>query len=192
MISTIAGKVTATGSDSVILDVQGIGFEIAIPKTLATELKIGEPVMLYTHLHVREDILALYGFATPEDKRFFNLFLSVEGIGPRLALAILSTLSLDVIRGAIVSEKPEIFSRVPGIGKRTAQKILIQLQGKISNEGEGYLIQRISSVDEEVLEALVGLGYSVVEAQSAVQSLPADTPDTVEDKLRLALQYFNQ
>ena len=80
MISTIAGKVTATGSDSVILDVQGIGFEIAIPKTLATELKIGEPVMLYTHLHVREDILALYGFATPEDKRFFNLFLSVEGI----------------------------------------------------------------------------------------------------------------
>ncbi|HNX46814.1 MAG: Holliday junction branch migration protein RuvA [Anaerolineaceae bacterium] len=192
MISTIAGKVTATGSDSVILDVQGIGFEIAIPKTLATELKIGEPVMLYTHLHVREDILALYGFATPEDKRFFNLFLSVEGIGPRLALAILSTLSLDVIRGAIVSEKPEIFSRVPGIGKKTAQKILIQLQGKISNEGEGYLIQRISSVDEEVLEALVGLGYSVVEAQSAVQSLPADTPDTVEDKLRLALQYFNQ
>lgn len=192
MISTIAGKVTATGSDSVILDVQGIGFEIAIPKTLATELKIGEPVMLYTHLHVREDILALYGFATPEDKRFFNLFLSVEGIGPRLALAILSTLSLDVIRGAIVSEKPEIFSRVPGIGKKTAQKILIQLQGKISNEGEGYLIQRISSVDEEVLEALVGLGYSVVEAQSAVQSLPADTPDTVENKLRLALQYFNQ
>ena len=192
MISTIAGKVTATGSDSVILDVQGIGFEIAIPKTLATELKIGEPVMLYTHLHVREDILALYGLATPEDKRFFNLFLSVEGIGPRLALAILSTLSLDVIRGAIVSEKPEIFSRVPGIGKKTAQKILIQLQGKISNEGEGYLIQRISSVDEEVLEALVGLGYSVVEAQSAVQSLPADTPDTVEDKLRLALQYFNQ
>lgn len=192
MISTIAGKVTATGSDSVILDVQGIGFEIAIPKTLATELKIGEPVMLYTHLHVREDILALYGFATPEDKRFFNLFLSVDGIGPRLALAILSTLSLDVIRGAIVSEKPEIFSRVPGIGKKTAQKILIQLQGKISNEGEGYLIQRISSVDEEVLEALVGLGYSVVEAQSAVQSLPADTPDTVEDKLRLALQYFNQ
>lgn len=192
MISTIAGKVTATGSDSVILDVQGIGFEIAIPKTLATELKIGEPVMLYTHLHVREDILALYGFATPEDKRFFNLFLSVEGIGPRLALAILSTLSLDVIRGAIVSEKPEIFSRVPGIGKKTAQKILIQLQGKISNEGEGYLIQRISSVDDEVLEALVGLGYSVVEAQSAVQSLPADTPDTVEDKLRLALQYFNQ
>ena len=192
MISTIAGKVTATGSDSVILDVQGIGFEIAIPKTLATELKIGEPVMLYTHLHVREDILALYGFATPEDKRFFNLFLSVEGIGPRLALAILSTLSLDVIRGAIVSEKPEIFSRVHGIGKKTAQKILIQLQGKISNEGEGYLIQRISSVDEEVLEALVGLGYSVVEAQSAVQSLPADTPDTVEDKLRLALQYFNQ
>ena len=91
-----------------------------------------------------------------------------------------------------MSEKPEIFSRVPGIGKKTAQKILIQLQGKISNEGEGYLIQRISSVDEEVLEALVGLGYSVVEAQSAVQSLPADTPDTVEDKLRLALQYFNQ
>jgi Holliday junction DNA helicase RuvA len=165
---------------------------VAVTTSLASEKEIGDIVFLYTHLIVREDLLALYGFRTLEEKRFFLLFMGVEGIGPRLALAILSTLSLDNIRQAIVSEQPEYFCRVPGIGRKTAQKILINLQGRITAEAGFEVRKATTSAEDQVLEALVGLGYSVVEAQTAVQALPKDVPDTLEDKLRVALQYFTR
>ena len=192
MIASISGKVQSKSQDSLVLDVQGIGFEVAVTTGLANEKEIGDIVFLYTHLIVREDLLALYGFRTLEEKRFFLLFMGVEGIGPRLALAILSTLSLDNIRQAIVSEQPEYFCRVPGIGRKTAQKILINLQGRITAEAGFEVHKATTSAEDQVLEALVGLGYSVVEAQTAVQALPKDVPDTLEDKLRVALQYFTR
>ncbi len=190
MIASISGKVQSKSQDSLVLDVQGIGFEVAVTTGLASEVEQGDIIFLYTHLIVREDLLALYGFRTLEEKRFFLLFMGVEGIGPRLALAILSTLSLDNIRQAIVSEQPEYFCRVPGVGKKTAQKILINLQGRITAEAGFEARKTTTSAEDQVLEALVGLGYSVVEAQTAVQALPKDVPDTLEDKLRVALQYF--
>lgn len=190
MIASLTGKVQAKTADSLVLDVLGIGFEVSVPSSVANEAEIGEIVFLHTHMLIRQDLMALYGFRTLEEKQFFLLFLGVEGIGPRLAMAILSNLSLDNIRQAVVSEQPEYFSRVPGIGKKTAQKILINLQGKISAP-MGFEGRRITTTaEDQVLEALVGLGYSVVEAQSAVQALPKDVPDTLEDKLRVALQYF--
>ena len=189
MIATVSGKISAVKTDTLVLDVQGIGFEISVPKPLLAEVEKGEFLLLYTHLVVRQDLMALFGFRTEEEKHFFNLLLGVEGIGPKLAMSILSHLSLDIIRSAIVSENPDIFSRVPGVGRKTAQKILIHMQGKISPEGFETGI-RAGSADEDVLDALIGLGYSVVEAQSALQAMPKDTPDTLEDKLRLALQYF--
>ena len=192
MIASISGKVQSKSQDSLVLDVQGIDFEVAVTTSLASEKEIGDIVFLYTHLIVREDLLALYGFRTLEEKRFFLLFMGVEGIGPRLALAILSTLSLDNIRQAIVSEQPEYFCRVPGIGRKTAQKILINLQGRITAEAGFEVRKATTSAEDQVLEALVGLGYSVVEAQTAVQALPKDVPDTLEDKLRVALQYFTR
>ncbi|MEL7645295.1 MAG: Holliday junction branch migration protein RuvA [Anaerolineaceae bacterium] len=192
MIASITGKVQSKDADSLILDVQGIGFEVTVTRSVLSEVEPADIVFLYTYLVVREDMLALYGFRTPEEKQFFLLFLGVEGIGPRLAMAILSTLSLDNIRTAVVSEQPEFFSRVPGIGKKTAQKILIHMQGRISTEAGFDLRKPTSSAEDEVLEALVGLGYSIVEAQTAIQALPKELPDTVEDKLRVALQYFNR
>jgi len=189
MIASLTGKVQSKTADSLIVDMQGLGLEVSVPKGLANEVEVGEVVFLHTHLVVREDLLALYGFKTLEEKHFFLLLMGVEGIGPRLALAILSTLSLDNIRTAVISEQPEIFGRVPGIGKKTAQKILIHLQGRITGEA-GQEVRILSSVEDQVLEALVGLGYSVVEAQTAIQALPKDLPDTVEEKLRVALQYF--
>ncbi|MFZ3070715.1 MAG: Holliday junction branch migration protein RuvA [Anaerolineaceae bacterium] len=190
MISSITGKIIIKNADSLILDVQGVGFEVAVTKSLASEVEVGDILFLYTYLVVREDLLALYGFQTLEEKQYFMLFLGVDGIGPRLALAVLSTLSVDNIRRAVVNEQPEFFSRVPGIGKKTAQKILIHMQGRITGE-EGFDLRRpTSSAEDQVLEALVGLGYSVVEAQTAIQALPKDIPDTVEEKLRMALQYF--
>ncbi|MFZ3151312.1 MAG: Holliday junction branch migration protein RuvA [Anaerolineaceae bacterium] len=191
MISSISGKVIAIINDSLVLDVQGIGFEVAVTKTMLAEVEVGDIEFLYTYLVVREDLLALYGFRTQEEKQFFLLFLGVEGIGPKLAMAILSTLSLDNVRRAVVSEQPEFFSRVPGVGKKTAQKILIHLQGRIAMEAGGDLRRPTSTAEDQVLEALVSLGYSVVEAQSAIQALPKDLPDTIEDKLRVALQYFD-
>lgn len=191
MIATLNGQILALQPDSLILDIQGIGFEVFVPKHTLVEQQAGHSIFLYTHLVVREDLLALYGFVSPEEKQFFLHFLAVDGIGPKLALAILSNLSLDMLRTAIVSEQADIFSRVPGIGKKTAQKILIHMQGKITKALELEGVQRLSSADDQILEALTGLGYSVIEAQTAIQALPKDTPDTVEDKLRIALQYFD-
>ena len=192
MIATITGKVQSKQTDSLVLDVQGLGFEVTVTRSILSEAEPGDVIFLYTYLVVRQDLLALYGFRNPEEKQFFLMFLGVEGIGPRLAMAILSTLSLDIIRTAVVSEQPEFFSRVPGVGKKTAQKILIHMQGRISPDAAFDLRKATSSAEDQVLAALVGLGYSIVEAQTAIQALSKDLPDTVEDKLRVALQYFNR
>ena len=192
MISTITGKVQSKHTDSLVLDVQGLGFEVTVTRSILSDAEPGDVIFLHTYLVVRQDLLALYGFRNLEEKQFFLMFLGVEGIGPRLAMAILSTLSLDNIRTAVVSEQPEIFSRVPGVGKKTAQKILIHMQGRISPDAAFDLRKATSSAEDQVLEALVGLGYSIVEAQTAIQALSKDLPDTVEDKLRVALQYFNR
>ena len=191
MISSINGKILYATNDALIVDVHGIGFEVFVPKYFLLESQAGDTVFLHTFLVVREDMMALYGFQTAEEKHFFLLFLGVEGIGPKLAMAVISNLSLDAVRRAVVSEQAEVFSRVPGIGKKTAQKILIQLQGKVGTAEDGSEIRTGTPVDDQVLEALTGLGYSVVEAQSAIQALPKEIPDDVEEKLRTTLQYFS-
>jgi Holliday junction DNA helicase RuvA len=192
MIAYLSGRIVNLTEDSIILDVQGVGFEIFISRNWLANLENGEKLAVHTHLVVREDLMALYGFQTTEEKALYLLLLGVDGIGPKLALAVISTLSLDNIKRAVLTEQPEFFSRVPGVGKKTAQKILIHMQGKFGPtlaDGETYAS---SAVNDQVIEALTGLGYSIVEAQTAVQSLPKNTPDTVEDKLRIALSYFDR
>lgn len=190
MIASISGKVIQLTKETVIIDINGLGIEVFIPKPLLGETEAGDLLYLYTYMLVREDNISLYGFASFEEKQLFLQFLAVGGIGPKLSLAILSSLSIDNIRSAILSEKPDYFSRVPGIGKKTAQKIIIQMQGKLP-EGEGLGVRSITDVDDAVVDALISLGYSVVEAQTALQTIPKDTPDDVESKLRVALQYFD-
>jgi Holliday junction DNA helicase RuvA len=190
MIASISGKVIQLTKETVIIDINGLGIEVFVPKPLLGETEAGDLLYLYTYMLVREDNISLYGFASLEEKQLFLQFLAVGGIGPKLSLAILSSLSIDNIRSAILSEKPDYFSRVPGIGKKTAQKIIIQMQGKLP-EGEGLGVRSITDVDDAVVDALISLGYSVVEAQTALQTIPKDTPDDVESKLRVALQYFD-
>ncbi len=192
MISTISGEIIGIGADNLTIDIHGIGFDVAVPKALTSEFHLGQRISLFTHLIVREDLLALYGFPTSEERAYFLLLLGVEGIGPRLALAVISTLSMDAIRRAVFSEQPEVFTRVPGIGKKTAQKIIIHLQGRIKTDQDYEPIRRFDDVDSQVFEALVELGYSVVEAQSAIQALPSDSPNQVEDRLRTALQFLSR
>ncbi len=189
MIASLQGEVFSGKDDYLIVNVGGVGLRVFVPVGLRAAVQPGDQIHLYTHLVVREDALALYGFETEPEQEYFNLLLGVNGIGPRIALAILSAMTVDMIRRAVLGEQPELFARVPGVGKKTGQKILLHLQGKITGTLEGIGLP-VSDVDSEVMEALTGLGYSVVEAQSALQSIPRDAPKDVETRLRLALQYF--
>jgi len=190
MIASLSGVVSHIGKEGIIVEVGGVGLRVFVPAPFKDRVKAGDTVYLHTHLVVRQDALILYGFETSEGREYFELLLSVDGIGPKSALSILSVMNPDSIRRAVFQEQADVFSRAPGIGKKTAQKILLYLQDKIKSEGILEGISTVTEVDSEVLAALTSLGYSVVEAQASLQSIPRDTPQDVETRLRLALQYF--
>lgn len=191
MISILRGNVISQETDGIIVDVNGIGLHVLVPSSLRDRVQPNEAVYLYTKLIIREDAWLLCGFETKDGREVFDLLLKVNGVGPRLAMSILSTLTPDTIRRAVFNDQADLFSRVPGIGKKTAQKILLQLQDRLpSTEGLAPLA-KISDVDTEVLGALTTLGYSLVEAQAALQFIPRETPQDVEARLRIALQYFS-
>ena len=190
MIATIRGKMIQSGDDYLILDVNGIGLKVFVPPVLREQVHLEQDVFLFTQLVVREDSLTLYGFETPEECSYFNLLLGVNGVGPRLSAAILAALPVESIRRAVLSEQADIFARVPGVGKKTAQKIALYLQGRIKPESEFEKLPA-SDVDTEVMAALTGLGYSIVEAQAAIQFIPRETPQDIEERLRQALRFFS-
>jgi Holliday junction DNA helicase RuvA len=191
MIATLEGEIIGLEEHSIVVRVGGVGLQVFLPAPFRARLRLMDHVFLYTHLVVREDLLALYGFENEQDRQFFTLLLGVNGVGPRLAIAVLSVLSVDAIRRAVVNEQSEVFARVPGVGKRTAQKILLHLQDRIQAGGAiEQMGAGLAVADEAVLEALTTLGYSVVEAQAAIQNIPRDAPQDVEERLRIALQYF--
>jgi Holliday junction DNA helicase RuvA len=191
MIATLRGEVIQVEENAIIVEVGGVGLRVFVAAPLRTRLKAGEGISLFTHMVVREDALTLYGFESQSERELFNLLLGVDGVGPKVSLAVLSTLSLEAIQQAVMAEQVEVLGRVPGVGKKTAQKIVLHLQDRIKPSGALSGLAAISDRDGEVLAALTALGYSVVEAQSAIQSLPKDAPEDVEERLRLALQYFN-
>jgi Holliday junction DNA helicase RuvA len=192
MIATLEGEVIGLGDSAIVVRLGGLGLQVFVPAPLRARLRMMEHIFLYTHLIVREDLLALYGFENEPEREFFLLLMGVNGVGPRLALAVLSVLSVDAIRRAVINEQSEVFARVPGVGKRTAQKIFLHLQDRIKGGGpEDLAGVGLVAMDESVLEALTTLGYSVVEAQMAIQSIPRDASQDVEERLRLALQYFS-
>jgi Holliday junction DNA helicase RuvA len=190
MIASLNGRVQEINADHIVIEIGGVGLHVFVPAPTRDHLHPGDNLFLFTHLVVREDALTLYGFETHEGRDFFNLLLGVNGIGPKLALSVLSSLTPDAIRRAIFHEQDEVFARVPGVGKRTAQKILLHLQDRIPMVAGLEPVAAMSDVDTEVLNALTSLGYSVVEAQAALQSIPRDAPHEIEARLRLALHYF--
>jgi Holliday junction DNA helicase RuvA len=191
MISILRGNVISQETDGIIVDVNGIGFHVLVPTYFKDRVQSGEAVYIFTRMIIREDAWILCGFDTREGRDVFDLVLSVNGVGPRLALSILSTLTPDLIRRAVINNQADIFTRVPGIGKKTAQKIVLHLQDRLPSSGESGSLSQLSDVDSEVLAALTTLGYSLVEAQTALQYIPRDTPQEIETRLRVALQFFN-
>jgi Holliday junction DNA helicase RuvA len=192
MIASLRGTLLQLSPpDSLVVEVGGVGYKVFVPTSVLDGQAPGHLIFLHTELIVREDSLTLFGFATEEQRSLFSLLLGVQGIGPKLALSVLSSLSVDVLRRAIVNEQADVFSRVRGVGKKTAEKIVFTLKDKLGAELGLGAVAAAGDVDTEVLAALTALGYSVVEAQSAVQSIPkdADAKD-VQDRIRLALAYF--
>jgi Holliday junction DNA helicase RuvA len=191
MIANLKGTLLRTGRDAVVVQVGGVGFRVFVPKSHLDQLGgPGQDVILYTHLHVRENELTLYGCGTEEELSFFRMLLGVSGIGPKVALAILSTLPPDNLRTAIAQEDVTLLARVPGIGPKTAKKLVFDLKDKVGAElvaGEPAPI--MSESDADLIAALTGLGYSVTEAQEAIGALPREAMP-LEERVRLALAYF--
>jgi Holliday junction DNA helicase RuvA len=191
MIASVSGVLHSIRDHSVVVQVGGVGLEIFVPAGVFSKLEgIGHHVELSTCLVVREDSLTLYGFSTEEERTIFEMLLGVSGVGPRLALAVLSTLSPEMLANAVQRDEAEVISRVPGVGRKTAQKIALDLKGKLLPGAMMPGLAAVSTLDTEVIEALTTLGYSIVEAQAALQSIPQDAPEDVEERVRLALNYF--
>jgi len=191
MIAGLQGKLESLGSDYAIIDVNGIAFLVYMPTSGLSSLgKIGEEVKIHTYLYLREDNAALYGFTSADELSLFQTLLGVSGLGPKLALAILSAMSPDKLVLAIAGGSADLLTAVPGVGKKVAQRIILELRDKI---GVGWMTTagvQVAEENAEVLAALISLGYSVTEASRAVATLPPDPELSLEEKVKLALQYF--
>ena len=193
MIAGVKGTIEAIGSNWVIIDVGGLSFQVFLPtSTLSTLSVVGQEARLHTHLHVREDNLTLYGFGSARELSLFQTLMTVKGIGPRLGLAMLSAMDVEQLTVAIASGDANLLTAIPGIGKKTAERIILELKDKV---GTGWMLtQDLESVqaNSEVLAALTSLGYSVAEATRAVSALPGSSKLSLEEKIKLTLQYFGE
>ncbi len=191
MISSLHGKVESLGSDFAIINVGGIGFQVYMPtSTLSTLGAIGKEVQLYTHLHLREDNATLYGFGSADELTLFQSLISVSGLGPKLALAMLSGMRVEQLVTAIATGGADLLTVIPGIGRKVANRIVLELKEKI---GAGWITTPITQLAQEnmdVLAALTALGYSAAEATKAVATLPAASELSLEEKVKLALGFF--
>jgi Holliday junction DNA helicase RuvA len=189
MIASLEGKVESMGGEGAVINVGGIGFRVFMPTSdIAAMGKPGQAVKVYTHLHVREDNLSIYGFNSAEGLWLFETLLGVTGLGPKLALAMLSALSPEQITTAIATGSVEMLDMVPGVGKKVAHRIILELKDKV---GAGWIITPATQLAQEntdVLAALTALGYSAGEAVKAVAGLPDDPKLKLEGKVKLALQ----
>ncbi len=191
MIAGLHGTLESLGGDGAIINVGGIGFRVYMPtSTLSSLGAIGEEVKLHTHLHLREDNATLYGFATADELRFFQTLLGVSGLGPKLALAMLSAMSVDKLTMAIATGSVDLLTIVPGIGKKVADRLVLELKDKIAAGWVTTPAAQLAEANTDVLAALTSLGYSVAEATRAVATLPPSSDLTLEERLKLALQYF--
>ena len=189
MIVGLAGTLVQIGESWVILRLGGVDIHVNVPtSTLSSLGGVGSEVRLYTHLHVREDILALYGFAYKEELELFRLLISVPGIGPRTGLSMLSTMSPRDIAGAILNENTAVLTHTPGVGQKIASRLILELKGKLKGTWLETATAGITESSSDVLAALTALGYSVAESNRAIASIPSNNNLSLEEKVKLALQ----
>ena len=193
MIASLNGKIETMTADAAVINVGGVGFKVFMPTSVLASIGTpGKTVKVFTHTHVREDAITLFGFATENELWLFETLIGVSGLGPKLSIAMLSTLTPDQIVTAIATGAADMLDMIPGIGKKVASRIILELKEKI---GAGWAVSEEAKVSDEntdVLGALTALGYSGAEAVKAVASLPADKKLKLEDKVKLALQYLGK
>ena len=196
MIGYLRGKVTYLLADHAFLEVQGVGYRLFISDTTRRELRLNEEARLFTYLSVREDALQLYGFATQREYDTFQLLISVSGIGPKVALGILSHITLDALCRAIQNKQTTILTKLPGIGKKSAERLVLELKDKVSytgDEEELVLVSEDEVADDKIAEAqaaLVSLGYTQAEITPALKKA-AKGKDTAEI-IKLALNFLSR
>jgi len=184
MIAYLTGKVLEKESTSVVLDVQGVGYRVSVLSSWLEKVVSGDTVTLKIHHHMSADTQALYGFATAKDRQFFKLLLTVPSVGPRTAISILEAAEPAVLEQAVAQDDSKILTQVSGVGGKTAQRILVELKGKLSVP---EFVGVSGGVQQETVEALISIGFTQQQARQAVQKLPKSV-ETVEEAVREALQ----
>jgi len=189
MIVALEGVLENRGLDSAVIKVGPVSLQVHIPGSTLSQLgAVGDNVCLHTHLYLREDNVALYGFASGEESALFQNLISVSGIGPKAALGLLSTLNPEQLASAIVSGNVDLLSQAPGLGKKMAGRIVLELKSKLESQWEGAVAPVLAQEDADVVAALTNLGYSLREATQAVTSLPESGELDLEEKVKLALK----
>ena len=202
MIAFVRGTAVDMTENSVIVEAGGIGYEIYMTGTDLSQIHMGEEVKIHTYFNLREDAMQLYGFRSKDDLQMFKLLLGVNGVGPKAAVGVLAGITADELRFAILSDDVKTLSKAPGIGKKTAQKLILELKDKMKLEDAFELklaheqekavagLGEISDGRQEAVEALVALGYSSTDALRAVRKVTDVAPDDVEGLLKAALKNF--
>ncbi len=189
MIVALEGILESRGIDSAAVKVGPLSLLVYIPGSTLSRLgAVGHKVHLHTHLYVREDNISIYGFASADELALFQNLISVSGIGPKAGLAFLSTLSVAQLASAIISGNVDLLTQVPGIGKKIAGRVVLELKGKLEKGWEGVVTPALTQEDADVVAALTTLGYSLKEATQAVASLPNSSELDLEEKVKLALR----
>ena len=190
MIASLRGQVRAIKDDSLVIDVGGVGYQVQVVNSVLDDVtRVGQTVELYTHMSVRENDVSLYGFRSLEEQDLFVLLLGVRGVGPRTALATLSTFSPEELRSAIVRGDASVLTRIPGIGRKTAQRFMLELKDSIGMPPETWAARSLGEADADVISALTSLGYSLTEAQSALAAVPEDARE-VDERVMAALRFL--
>jgi holliday junction DNA helicase RuvA len=194
MIASIQGVLEARRAGYVIIRTGGFGIRVFAPTSTLSRLgDAGSEVSLYTHFYVREDGMALYGFSSEEDRDAFEQLIGISGVGPKIALALLSMMDAQTFYKAIADEDQQRLALTPGVGKKLAAKLVLELKGKLPSLvalGGAGAISPAGKMQSEVLEALMGLGFSAAEAQAALSKIPQDRPMTLEEQITFALRSF--
>jgi len=180
MIAFLTGTVKYKNNRSLVLEVNNVGYEIFVSAALLEKLKPEEKITFYTHLHVREDAMELYGFATVEEKAFFDLLISVSGVGPKSALSVLSLAKTEEIKKAILRDDPSLLRKVSGIGQKTAERIVVELKNKLDQLPVGKEKIDLSVADAGAFDALMSLGYSPSEVREALRQIAPEIKDENE------------
>ena len=187
MISFLRGKIIFQDKDFIIVEINGVGYQVFVLPNFKTDLESDE-IEIYTHLYVREDILKLYGFSALGELKLFELLISISGIGPKAAQGILSLASPENIRAAIAHGDASVLTRVSGIGRKTAERVILELRNKVEISPEEISgTGRIINADSDVVEALVGLGYRPAQAQAALKEIPSEI-ESIEEKIKWVLK----